>query len=82
MMIYIYLSSRQVKLSVVAGSAMSSEEAAQTVFARIERPMRKYLRITRRQPWHSRDSVLPHLLLSLKHSLSARAFLEPFLTAV
>jgi len=61
---------------------MSSEEAAQTVFARIERSLRKYLRVTRRQPWHSRDGVLQHLMLCLNHNLSARSFLEPFLTAV
>jgi len=61
---------------------MSSAEAAQTVLSTVERPLRKFLRVTRQEPWHSRDSILHHLMLCLNHRLSARAFLEPFLTPV
>lgn len=58
---------------------LDPQEAAQAVFPSMARALQKYLRITRQQPRHTVESVLRHLAHCLKHDLSPRAFLEPYL---
>ncbi|XP_071454867.1 vang-like protein 2 [Hetaerina americana] len=58
---------------------MDCDEAAAAVFPGLARALQKYLRLTRQQPRHPADSVLGHLANCLRHGLSPRAFLEPFL---
>lgn len=55
-------------------------EAAQAVFPSMARALQKFLRVTRQQPRHTFESILKHLSNCLKHDLSPRAFLEPYLT--
>ncbi|CAG0884588.1 unnamed protein product [Darwinula stevensoni] len=62
------------------GNPMDPGEAAQAVFPTLARPLQKYLRITRQQPWHTMDGILSHLSTSLSHDLSPKAFLEKYLT--
>lgn len=54
-------------------------EAAQAVFPSMARALQKYLRVTRQQPRHTVEGILRHLSHCLKHDLSSRAFLEPYL---
>lgn len=58
---------------------MDPTEAAQAVFPSLARALQKYLRVTRQQPRHTVDSILNHLALCLRHDMTPRAFLEPFL---
>ena len=66
------------------GSAkpMDPEEAAQHIFPFMARALQKYLRITRQQPRHTMQSILQHLASCISHDLSAKAFLERYLTQV
>jgi len=66
----------------VAGKPMGPEEAAQAIFPTMARALQKYLRITRQQPRHTMESVLQHLAQCISHELSAKAFLERYLTQV
>ncbi|XP_061401672.1 vang-like protein 2-B [Musca vetustissima] len=59
---------------------LDPHEAAQAVFPSMARALQKYLRVTRQQPRHTFESILKHLAHCLKHDLSPRAFLEPYLT--
>ncbi|KAI8128736.1 vang-like protein 1 [Lucilia cuprina] len=59
---------------------LDPNEAAQAVFPSMARALQKYLRVTRQQPRHTFESILKHLAHCLKHDLSPRAFLEPYLT--
>ncbi|XP_011178748.1 vang-like protein 2 [Zeugodacus cucurbitae] len=59
---------------------LDPQEAAQAVFPSMARALQKYLRVTRQQPRHTFESILKHLAHCLKHDLSPRAFLEPYLT--
>ncbi|KAL0275962.1 UNVERIFIED_CONTAM: hypothetical protein PYX00_003659 [Menopon gallinae] len=61
------------------GVPMDPTEAAQAVFPSLSRALQKYLRVTRQQPRHTVDSILSHLAMCLRHDLTPRAFLEPFL---
>jgi len=61
---------------------MDPEQAAQAIFPTMARALQKYLRITRQQPRHTVESVLQHLTHSISHELSAKAFLEKYLTQV
>jgi len=61
---------------------MSPEEAAQAIFPTMARALQKYLRVTRQQPRHTMESVLQHLAQCVSHELSAKAFLERYLTQV
>ncbi|EEB14990.1 conserved hypothetical protein [Pediculus humanus corporis] len=63
----------------VPGIPMDPTEAAQAVFPSLSRALQKYLRVTRQQPRHTVDSILSHLAMCLRHDLTPRAFLEPFL---
>lgn len=58
---------------------MDPTEAAQAVFPSMSRSLQKYLRVTRQQPRHTVDSILNHLAMCLRHDMTPRAFLEPFL---
>ncbi|KAH8253767.1 hypothetical protein KR032_006827 [Drosophila birchii] len=59
---------------------LDPQEAASAVFPSMARALQKYLRVTRQQPRHTFESILKHLAHCLKHDLSPRAFLEPYLT--
>ncbi|KAK6636898.1 hypothetical protein RUM43_010562 [Polyplax serrata] len=65
----------------VPGIPMDPTEAAQAVFPSLSRALQKYLRVTRQQPRHTVDSILNHLAMCLRHDLTPRAFLEPFLVS-
>ena len=58
---------------------LDPQEAAQAVFPSMARALQKYLRVTRQQPRHTVEAILRHLAHCLKHDLSPRAFLEPYL---
>lgn len=58
---------------------LDPQEAAQAVFPSMARALQKYLRVTRQQPRHTVEGILRHLGHCLKHDLSSRAFLEPYL---
>lgn len=60
--------------------AMDPQEAAQAVFPSMARPLQKYLRITRQQPRYTMESVLQHLATCIGHDVSAKAFVERYLT--
>lgn len=59
---------------------LDPHEAAQAVFPSMARALQKYLRVTRQQPRHTVEAILRHLAHCLKHDLSPRAFLEPYLS--
>ncbi|PAA63474.1 hypothetical protein BOX15_Mlig014477g2, partial [Macrostomum lignano] len=62
------------------GKPMSAYEAAQTVFPTMLRALQKYLRITKQQPRYTTDMVLHHLTNCIHYGLSAKAFIERYLT--
>jgi vang-like len=45
----------------------------------MSRSLQKYLRITRQQPYFTRQSIISHLSICLSHDLSPRAFLERYI---
>jgi len=57
---------------------MDSREAAQAVFSSMSRSLQKYLRLTRQQPYFTRESIISHLATCLSHDLSPRTFLERY----
>lgn len=65
--------------TAAAAHPLDPHEAAQAVFPSMARALQKYLRVTRQQPRHSVEGILRHLAHCLKHDLSPRAFLEPYL---
>lgn len=44
----------------------------------MSRSLQKYLRLTRQQPYFTRESIIAHLATCLSHDLSPRAFLERY----
>ncbi|CAF2579790.1 unnamed protein product [Rotaria sp. Silwood2] len=58
---------------------MDAREAAQAVFSSMSRSLQKYLRLTRQQPYFTRESIISHLATCLSHDLSPRAFLERYI---
>lgn len=44
----------------------------------MSRSLQKYLRLTRQQPYFTRESIISHLATCLSHDLSPRAFLERY----
>ncbi|CAF1139081.1 unnamed protein product [Adineta ricciae] len=58
---------------------MDAREAAQAVFSSMARSLQKYLRITRQQPYFTRESIISHLSTCLTHDLSPRAFLQRYI---
>jgi len=61
---------------------LSPTDAAQAIFPGVARPLQKYLRTTRQQPRYSGEGILNHLAMCIGHGLSAKAFVEPYLTQV
>ena len=45
----------------------------------MSRALQKYLRITRQQPYFTRQSIISHLTACLSHDLSPKAFLERYI---
>jgi vang-like len=45
----------------------------------MSRSLQKYLRITRQQPYFTRESIISHLSICLSHDLSPRAFLQRYI---
>ncbi|XP_078676340.1 vang-like protein 1 [Branchiostoma floridae x Branchiostoma belcheri] len=70
------------RLSEERGPAvpMDPHEAAQAIFPAFARPMQKYLRVTKQQPYHTMDSILKHLAFCIVHDCTPKAFLERYLT--
>jgi vang-like len=44
----------------------------------MSRSLQKYLRLTRQQPYFTRESIISHLSTCLSHDLSPRTFLERY----
>ena len=44
----------------------------------MSRSLQKYLRLTRQQPYFTRESIISHLSICLSHDLSPRSFLERY----
>jgi vang-like len=44
----------------------------------MSRSLQKYLRLTRQQPYFTRESIISHLSICLSHDLSPRTFLERY----
>ncbi|RNA06068.1 Vang 1 [Brachionus plicatilis] len=57
---------------------MEPYDAAQAVFTSIARDLRRYLRITRQQPFFSRESIVGHLADCISYDMTPRAFLQRF----
>ena len=45
----------------------------------MSRSLQKYLRVTRQQPYFTRESIISHLSICLSHDLSPRTFLERYM---
>jgi vang-like len=58
---------------------MNPYETAQAIFSTIARDLRRYLRVTRQQPYFTRDSILADLAQSISYDISPRAFLEKYI---
>jgi len=63
-------------------SQMSGEDVVQAIFQQLERPLDRYLRVTRQKLWYSRDSIMERIDLFVRHDMSSKAFLEPYLKQV
>jgi vang-like len=50
----------------------------QAVFSSMSRSLQKYLRLTRQQPYFTREAIISHLATCLSHDLSPRTFLERY----
>ena len=59
---------------------MNPHETAQAIFPSMARPLQKYLRVTRQQQRHTLSSILDHLSTAMKYGLSAKTFLEKYLS--
>jgi vang-like len=64
-----------------AATLMDPFEAAQAVFTSIARDLRRYLRVTRQQPFFTRDSILAHLANCLSYDMSPKSFLQRYLNS-
>ncbi|XP_061432819.1 vang-like protein 2 isoform X2 [Lethenteron reissneri] len=62
------------------GLTMDPQEAAQAIFPSMARALQKYLRATKQQPFHSMEGILKHLAHCIAHDMTARAFLEKYLS--
>jgi vang-like len=60
---------------------MDPFEAAQAIFTSIARDLRRYLRVTRQQPYFTRESIVAHLANCISYDMSPKAFLQRFLAA-
>jgi vang-like len=64
-----------------SATLMDPFEAAQAVFTSIARDLRRYLRVTRQQPFFTRDSIVAHLANCLSYDMSPKSFLQRYLSA-
>ena len=80
---------KRVNMATMSAAASGSEanqqptvmdpiEAARTVFTTIARELRRYLRITRQQPYFTRDSILSHLSDCISYDMSPKSFLQRY----
>ena len=69
------------KSAVQTPTIMDPFEAAQAVFTSIARDLRRYLRVTRQQPFYTRDSIIAHLANCLSYDMSPKSFLQRYLNA-
>jgi len=60
----------------IPSTLMDPYEAAQAIFTSIARDLRRYLRVTRQQPYFTRDSIVAHLANCVSYDMSPRN--EPF----
>ena len=58
--------------------SMDPFEAAQAVFTTIARDLRRYLRVTRQQPFFTRESIVAHLANCISYDMSPKAFLQRY----
>ncbi len=61
------------------GNNMEPDEAAQSIFPTIARPLQKYLRTTRQQPRFTMEAIIKHLAHCIGNDLSPKAFLEKYI---
>ena len=59
-------------------TVMDPVEAAQAIFTSIARDLRRYLRITRQQPYFTRDSIVSHLSDCISYDMSPKSFLQRY----
>jgi vang-like len=79
---------KRVNLAAISSAASGSDkqqatvmdplEAAQAIFTPISRDLRRYLRITRQQPYFTRDSILSHLADCISYDMSPKSFLQRY----
>jgi vang-like len=59
-------------------SLMDPYEAAQAVFTSIARDLRRYLRITKQQPFFTREGIVSHLADCISYDMTPKAFLQRY----
>jgi vang-like len=59
--------------------AMDPYDTAQAIFSSIARDLRRFLRVTRQQPFFTRESIVAHLAQCIAYDISPRAFLQRYL---
>lgn len=57
---------------------MDPHETAQAIFSTIARDLRRYLRLTKQQPYFPRESVLDHLAECIAYDISPQTFLAKY----
>lgn len=65
--------------SNIPSKAMDPHEAAQAIFTSIARDLRRYLRVTRQQPYFTRESIVAHLANCISYDMSPKSFLQRYL---
>ena len=63
----------------IPSTLMDPFEAAQAIFTSIARDLRRYLRVTRQQPYFTRESIVAHLANCISYDMSPRSFLQRYL---
>lgn len=58
---------------------MDPFDTAQAVFTSIARDLRRYLRVTRQQPYFTRESIIAHLANCISYDMSPKSFLQRYL---
>ena len=58
---------------------MNPYDAAQAVFTSIARDLRRYLRITKQQPFFTRESIVNHLSECISYDMTPKAFLQRYI---
>lgn len=58
---------------------MDPYEAAQAVFTSIARDLRRYLRITKQQPFFTRESIVNHLASCISYDMTPKSFLQRYI---